>query len=621
MQGVIASRIDLIPPAEKRVIQDASVVGRTFWHGAVTRLGAGDTDASVDALMAKGLVWERETSSIAGERELIFNHVLTRDVAYGSIPRSRRPDAHAAVGTWVEEVTHGRAEEFSEILAYHFELAGDAKRTARYAMLAGNRQLRVFAAEEAIDWFDRAMEAAAEVGPAIRGRIAFARATANEQLGRFGQARADYERALSEARDASDDEREARALAAIAHVLWLLDRYDEGQERLPAALERARAVGLPDVEARLLYTAGTMRFGRGEIAEAIALHAQALEVADASGDLEGQALAHHGLSESYLFVGPFSEGLAHGVSADELLRELGQRSMVAHNGYIVGWTLSFFGRWDEAESTVESSVQTAHEIGNRRDEAFALFCRSQMNLSAGRIDHAWADAMAGVGIFRELGLLRGEVVELTGLADVCAEVRDLEGLAANAAAAIDASDRLGGSFMRPPALALRGAVALAAGESDAAERWFASARAFEDAVLHVASSGRAEILGRELAGDAHALRAAGERVAGVAALRGTYWGTWGTYALALAALLDADNEEALARAETVLEEASTVGERRLQWRAGRVAWLALVALGRDGESERLRKEAVAIVEDEAGNASGRLQDSFLARPDVAELLG
>jgi class 3 adenylate cyclase/tetratricopeptide (TPR) repeat protein len=620
VQGVIASRIDLLPPAEKRAIQDASVVGRIFWQGALDLLGSAGAESAVDALIAKGLVWERDSSAIAGERELIFNHILTRDVAYGSIPRARRADAHAVVGPWVEEVTHGRAEEFSEILAYHFERAGDAERTARFAMLAGNRHLRVFAAEQAIEWFDRAMEAGSTVGPAIRGEIAFARATASEQLGRFEQARGDYERALSEAEDAGDAGHQARAIAAIAHVLWLLDRYDEGQELLPVALERARAVGLPDVEARLLYTAGTMRFGRGEYAESLRLQREALGVAEASGDLEGQALAHHGLCESHAFQGPFQDGLSHGERADELMRELGQRSMVAHNGYMIGWTLLFLGRWEEARARVEASIEIAHEIGNRRDEAFAMYTRADLFLAAGRLDDALADATMVRETFRELGLLRGEIVGMTGLDDVYAEVMDLERLSTNAAAAVEASDTLGGSFMRPPALASLGSVALAEGRSDDAERWFGSARAFDDVVLNIAKSTCAEIVGRELTGDADRLREAGRRLVDTVKDQSPYWGAWGTYALALAAHADGSHEEAFTRAESALAEASAAGARRLEWRAGRVAWLALAAIGRDAEADQFRKEAAAIVEEEAGNATGHLRDAFLARPDVVELL-
>src|SRR5207247_649696 len=128
--------------------QDAAVVGRIFWQGALEQIGSPGAGQAVDALVDKDLVWERDASVIEGERELIFNHILTRDVAYQSIPRSRRAKAHREALAWIERVTAGRTEEFAEILAHHAELAGDAERTARYSMLAGHRSRRVFAAEE-----------------------------------------------------------------------------------------------------------------------------------------------------------------------------------------------------------------------------------------------------------------------------------------------------------------------------------------------------------------------------------------------------------------------------------------------------------------------------------------
>ena len=87
VQGVIAARIDRLPTNQKQAVQAASVVGRTFWADAVASLG-GDTGA-IDALIDRGLFVESATSTIVDERELTFIHVLTRDVAYASIPRAR----------------------------------------------------------------------------------------------------------------------------------------------------------------------------------------------------------------------------------------------------------------------------------------------------------------------------------------------------------------------------------------------------------------------------------------------------------------------------------------------------------------------------------------------------
>jgi class 3 adenylate cyclase/tetratricopeptide (TPR) repeat protein len=619
VQGVIASRIDMLSSAEKRAIQDASVIGRVFWQGGLERLGTPEPGTAIDGLLRTGFVWEREGSSIEGERELIFNHVLTRDVAYASIPRARRAEAHATVGAWMEEGTSGRHEEFAEILAYHFEAAGDSARTARFALLAGNRLQRVFAAERAIDWYDRAAEAAREGEPALRSEIAIARGGACELLGRFPEAREDYEHGLAFARGAADATLEARALVAIAHVSWLLDRYDEGDELLPLALDRAREVGAADLEARLLYTAGTIRFGRGAFDEALPFHEHALRVAESSGDLEGQALAHHGLCETYFFFGPLGEGLRHGLRADELLRALGQRSMVAHNAYMVAWLLGFEGRWDEAVETVNGSIATSGEIGNRREEAFALFDRAELFLSAGRLADAFADAQRGTEVFRELGVVRGTYVGLHVSTEVLAEAWGLDGMAGWADEALRLADDLGSRFMRPPLLAYAGWARLAAGDRAAAERCFAEARAQNDAFLQVAWSCRTEVLAHEWSGDAPGLADAAVRIERLVLPSNAFFGAWGPYARALADLLEGRHEEALAASTRALELAGSVSERRLAWRARRVAWRALDALGRLEEGELHRAEAAAMVDAEA-SAAGSLREAFVARPDVAELL-
>ena len=264
VQAAIAARIDRLEPAEKRAIQDASVVGRVFWDGVLEALGPADTSRSIDTLIDRGLVRGLPSSSIEGARELQFEHVLIKDVAYASIPKSRRPDAHRAVLAWIETVTRGRDEEFSELMAHHASIAGDAEGTARYTMLAGHRHRRVFAAEEAIQWYERAFAATDELPgdtALLLAEIALSRGEALEQLGRLDEARTDYERALTTVRSAERGRGwlEANILAAIAHVLWSQDRYEEGQAMLPEALAVARASAMPDVEARLLYTAGRSR--------------------------------------------------------------------------------------------------------------------------------------------------------------------------------------------------------------------------------------------------------------------------------------------------------------------------------------------------------------------------
>ena len=106
VQAVLAARIDLLDPVEKRALQRAAVVGRVFWPGPVGRLLNGDRDRLRDTLgrlEERELVSSRLSSSIAGEQEFIFKHILTREVAYESLPRRERASAHTSVATWIEE--------------------------------------------------------------------------------------------------------------------------------------------------------------------------------------------------------------------------------------------------------------------------------------------------------------------------------------------------------------------------------------------------------------------------------------------------------------------------------------------------------------------------------------
>jgi tetratricopeptide (TPR) repeat protein len=377
---------------------------------------------------------------------------------------------------------------------------------------------------------------------------------------------------------------------------------------------------LADVEARLLYTAGTTRFGRGAFADALPLHRQALDVATASGDLEGQALAHHGLSETSAFTGPFSDHLVHGLRADELLRDLGQRAMVAHNSYMLAWAHVTHGRLAEAGALADASIETSREIGNGRDEAFALILRGWViHLPAMRLGDAEADVSRGIEIFRELGLRRGELAGLIYRAEVSAEGADLEALSRDVVTALDVSDALDTAFVRPQCLALRGWVALANDEDAEAERWFNEARSFDE-LQNVAATARAEILAAEWAGDPTRLMRAASRLEEVVDVS-PFWGSWAPCARGLAALLEEAHEEARRQAVAAHELAVRAGERRVRWRAGRLAWRALAAQGRFDEADRYREDAAGIVRDAAAGITGSLRDAFVSRPDVAEILG
>jgi tetratricopeptide (TPR) repeat protein len=249
-------------------------------------------------------------SSVAGETQYAFAHVLVRDVAYGQIPRAARGGRHAAAAGWIESL--GRADDHAEMLAHHYLAALDLARAAnqdtgdlpprtRAALhSAGDRALALNAFAPAAGYYRAALglwpQDAREQRAGLMFRLALAlsgsgedddgaaleqarsallaagdragAAEAESRLGELWWLKGDPDQAfahLERARDLVGDE---PASAAKAHVLSEVARFRMVADEFDAqiahqALELAEQLGLGEVHANVLITAGTGRVFAG----------------------------------------------------------------------------------------------------------------------------------------------------------------------------------------------------------------------------------------------------------------------------------------------------------------------------------------------------------------------
>jgi class 3 adenylate cyclase/tetratricopeptide (TPR) repeat protein len=219
VQGIIGARLDALTPEEKALLQDAAVIGKVGWVGALAALGGTEPFAlepRLHALERKEFLRRERRTTVAGERQYAFRHVLVRDVAYDQLPRAARVTKHAAAAAWIEQMAGERVADHAEILAYHYEtalelarLAGAADEAAhlevavsRFMALAGDRAMGLDIAR-ADAYYQRALELYAPDDPESAGVLAKA-AEAAFQVGRLAEADRLYEQA-SNAYRASDD--------------------------------------------------------------------------------------------------------------------------------------------------------------------------------------------------------------------------------------------------------------------------------------------------------------------------------------------------------------------------------------------------------------------------------
>ncbi len=216
------------------------MLGKVFWAGALCEMGGRDPQEvtqSLHELSRRELVRPARQSSMAGEAEYGFWHLLVRDVAYGQMPRAARAAKHRSAATWIERKAGERAEDLADVLAYHYltalELAqavGDSEQAAeltaparRHLALAGERALGLDTAQ-AEARLAKALELTAADDPERAGLLV-RWAEAAYQAGRLREAVEALEQALTGARARGDTEAEARALILLSPVV---SRLGEG---------------------------------------------------------------------------------------------------------------------------------------------------------------------------------------------------------------------------------------------------------------------------------------------------------------------------------------------------------------------------------------------------------
>ena len=308
VQGIIAARVDALLPDEKRILHDASVIGRGFWPGAVAAVAGVERTAVERALRGlerKELVRRLGTSAVAGEIQYSFHHALIRDVAYGQIPRADRAHKHCLAAEWIEAL--GRPEDHSETTAHHYlaalefanasgqptsSFAGRAREALRDA---GERALALNAHAPASRFFAGAIELWPDDGPELAD-VLFLHAKALYRTGHPDEPLLERARQAFEA--SGDLERAAECLTILGDVRWRQGDRDAAFDQLEQAIA---GLSKPShAKAYALSELARMRNAASEPETAVALGREALEIADALelGEVRVSALTTIGIART-----------------------------------------------------------------------------------------------------------------------------------------------------------------------------------------------------------------------------------------------------------------------------------------------------------------------------------
>jgi tetratricopeptide (TPR) repeat protein len=371
------------------VAQQASVVGAIFWLGAVAYLAGlnADLGAPLATLERRDFVYARPESTVSGDREFAFKHMLIRDVAYERLPKGRRAELHVLFSEWLGGLPVA-ADEFVEIYAYHLEqacrLAREVVRSpieppvaeaAEALKRAAEKAERREGAREARRFYERALELVGDEHPALACELRFGRGRALARVGEVAAALEELGWVADHAADAGRVDLRGTALVQLAGMELAHGRADVARTYVEEAAEIAQVQRHRELEIRAAYVTAALR-----------------------GDFDGEVEA----------------AVEHLRDALAMAEELDHLPLRVEGHLRAGFVLFNKGELERAEEHLLRCTALAEELGSLRDQARATFLLGLMQYYRGDLDEAerlglqtaeWLDR-TGDGFFQVQNLVR-----------------------------------------------------------------------------------------------------------------------------------------------------------------------------------------------------------------------
>ncbi len=489
IESVLSTRIDGLDTSTKSVLQYAAIVGRRFWSGVVADALAGrPVDRELDRLLEGAFVKSLPSSTVTGDNEYLFEHLLLQEVAYEGILRRFRAKLHGTVAGWLEERLGPQVSEYAEWIAFHYERSDQPARALPFLERAAATARERGSLQDARSLVERALGKATT--PESRSRLLILTEDIAAEAGDVETRR----RALEELERLATEQSDERmtADAEYRRALYQLQSGDLSNARANGekALQRFERLGDISMQADVLRLLARISHLWGDPREALKYYRLSLPLERQAGDRYGQAEVFDQLGLVQVDLDDFTTALDYFEAAREICSELGQRPAEARVIGHYAMALLWLGRYEEAESAARTALDLAERCGS-------LLAQAGVKLALGAALNARGKTNDGAELARQVC----DIAAKTAQPGLQARARLLLAQAQTGPAALDDARRARelarqASLAHVDILALvrEAELSLAAGQIERAEQ--ASAEAFhklsmrgkiegpEEAVLH-----------------------------------------------------------------------------------------------------------------------------------------
>lgn len=432
LRGLVAARLDALAVTERRMIDDAAVLGRGGSRADLFALGSDGSDgagaaALADADARAGGGEGAELSSafqrlvdkdllVTDGRSWWFRSDLVRDVAYQMLTRVERARRHLNIANWLASEIDNRPQEYVAVVADHYASAVETGSD----LTATGSEFGPALVDLAVEWLGRAGEQAAEreshyaaervfqraiemLGEADPRLIAMALGRGNARLGlrELTGARADAELARALATLSGDRLSSARGLRLLGEIAASSDEHSEAEKLLAESLERFTALGEVREAADALRLRGVALMRGGDFDRADRYLNEAHATLGHLGDEIGVAWCLENLAWLSFQRGHIDEAHERVELAISRFNDVGDRRGVAASRALLAFLLFYVGEREDAERMALEVREEVSERGDRFVEALMELLLGSISLWSGRAAGAIDRAKGAEGVFRK----------------------------------------------------------------------------------------------------------------------------------------------------------------------------------------------------------------------------
>jgi predicted ATPase len=408
VEGVIGERIARLPEGLHEILTTASVMGYEFTAqviAGVQKLEERELLKDLSRELEKRYLLVSEQGEIKIGKQFLsiyrFSHALTQQYLYDELSEGERRMLHGEIAETLEAMSVDHTDPFALQLARHYDEAGNAEKAVTYWTQAGDAAFAIYAQNEAIAAYTRALELGKESVITVENldHIYTHRGRAMELIGQFEQALKNYDEMLTTGRERKDRRLELDAQVAASTLYStptaVMDP-EKGQALSEETLKLAQELGDQSIECRILWNLLLANLHGSKTGQAIDYGERSLGLARSLNLREQIPYTLTDLGRAYNSACRFEEGEARLIEAAGLWRELGNMTMLNDNLNTLLLNLVWSGKYEKALEIAQESLDVSFTTKNIWAQCWPRHLQGQIWFEYGEVDQAFEELDASV---------------------------------------------------------------------------------------------------------------------------------------------------------------------------------------------------------------------------------